>query len=205
MNTIRPTSATLLALTVVLLVPALATSATRAKSSSSVSEPALRHSEQLWATIDICNPADQPDTVGIRGSMPGDGQARDTMYMHFRLQYMSTTSKRWVDLASGAQSGFVGLGSAKAARQTGWSFRLASGQPAFQLRGVVTFAVAPRHEHRLLAVAADNHRAPQRRGGRPGVVQRRNLLAGLSRGSGAEREPARAGLKAELDQRRREL
>ncbi len=139
MNTIRLTSATLLALACALLGPPLATSATRAKSSSSVNEPALRRSEQLWATIDICNPADQPDTVGIRGSMPGDGQARDTMYMHFRLQYMNTTSKRWVDLASGAQSGFVGLGSAKAARQTGWSFRLASGQPAFQLRGVVTF------------------------------------------------------------------
>jgi hypothetical protein len=104
-----------------------------------VSGAALRHSEQLWSTIDVCNPDDQPDTVGVRGSMPGDGQPHDTMYMHFRLQYMNTATKHWGDLASGAQNGFVSLGSAKTARQTGWSFRLASGQPAFQLRGVITF------------------------------------------------------------------
>jgi hypothetical protein len=124
-----------------LLAPAFAASATsaRAGARASVNGPALRHSEQLWATIDICNPGDQPDTVGIRGSMPGDGHAHDKMYMHFRLQYMSSTAKRWIDLANGSESGFVALGSAKVARQAGWSFRLASGQPTFQLRGVVTF------------------------------------------------------------------
>jgi len=139
-NPIRPITAAALTLVLALLAPSLAASATaRPASRSSVNGPALGHSEQLWATIDVCNPDDQPDTVGIRGSMPGDGQPHDTMYMHFRLQYMSSTAKRWVDLASGAQTGFVALGSAKVARQTGWSFRLASGQPMFELRGVVTF------------------------------------------------------------------
>jgi hypothetical protein len=139
-NTTRPTTATLLILALALLVPALSASAKPPSTRrSGVNGPALRRSEQLWATIDVCNPGDQPDTVGIRGSMPGDGQPHDTMYMHFRLQYMSTRDKRWVDLSNGAQNGFVALGSAKAARQTGWSFRLASGQPMFQLRGVVTF------------------------------------------------------------------
>lgn len=137
---IRPITAALLTLTLVLLVPPLAASARTSRAArSSVNGPALRHSEQLWATIDICNPSDQPDTVGIRGSMPGDGQAHDAMYMHFRLQYMNSTTKRWIDLVNGAENGFVSLGSAKVARQTGWSFRLASGQPMFQLRGVVTF------------------------------------------------------------------
>ncbi len=118
---------------------AASTRASSSQSSSTVSETTLRRSEQLWATIDVCNPADQPQTIGIRGSMPGDGKAHDTMYMHFRLQYMTSATKKWVDLANGSQSGFVALGSAKVARQTGWSFRLASGQPTFQLRGVVTF------------------------------------------------------------------
>ena len=41
--------------------------ATRAQVPSS-----LRSSPELWATIDVCNPPDQHDTVGIRGSMPSD-------------------------------------------------------------------------------------------------------------------------------------
>jgi hypothetical protein len=134
-NTARLICATLAALALAPLAPALAS---RPRPRAAVS-PSLRHSEQLWATIDVCNPADQPDTIGVRGSMPGDGQPHDTMYMHFRLQYLSTTAKRWIDLANGSQNGFVGLGSAKVARQIGWSFRLASGGPSFQLRGVVTF------------------------------------------------------------------
>ncbi len=35
---------------------------------------ALLTSKELWATIDVCDPPDQPNTLGVRGSMPGDGQ-----------------------------------------------------------------------------------------------------------------------------------
>jgi hypothetical protein len=103
-------------------------------------ERALLHSHELWATIDVCNPTDQPDTVGIRGSMPGDGHAHDKMYMSFRLQYMNA-SKQWVNLASGASSGFVAVGSGASARQGGTSFELkpVAGKPAVTLRGVVDF------------------------------------------------------------------
>ena len=95
----------------------------------------------LWATIDVCNPADQPNTIGIRGSMPGDGQAHDTMYMRFRLQYMNATSKKWVDLAITSAPGFLAVGPAKSVRQGGRSFQLVpvKGKPAFTLRGVVSF------------------------------------------------------------------
>jgi hypothetical protein len=98
-------------------------------------------STQLWATIDVCNPADQPDTVGVRGSMPGDGQNGQVMYMRFRLQYMNTSTKHWVDLTTEAGSGFVAVGRAKATRQAGRSFQLVPvpGKPAFMLRGVVSF------------------------------------------------------------------
>jgi hypothetical protein len=101
---------------------------------------ALLRSRLLWATIDVCSPPDQPDTVGIRGSMPGDRQTHDTMYMRFRLQYMSTTTKTWTDLSK-ASASYTEVGSGSAARQAGRSFQLnpVSGQPPFMLRGVVSF------------------------------------------------------------------
>jgi len=125
---------------VVLPAATLASSADAKAGKPSTLERALLHSHELWATIDVCNPADQPNTVGIRGSMPGDGHAHDKMYMSFRLQYMNASSQ-WVNLASGASSGFVAVGSGASARQGGTSFELkpVAGKPAVTLRGVVDF------------------------------------------------------------------
>jgi hypothetical protein len=108
---------------------------------TAAAERALLQSPLLWATVDVCNPSDQPNTVGVRGSMPGDDHAKDTMYMRFRLQYLDSSTKLWVDLTTGADSGFVAVGAAKSARQAGYSFQLtpAAGKPAFMLRGVVSF------------------------------------------------------------------
>ncbi len=119
---------------------ALATSVPAQTGKPTASERALLDSHELWATIDVCNPADQPDTVGIRGSMPGNGHPRDRMYMSFRLQYLSA-SKQWMDLASSASSGFVAVGSGASPRQGGSSFELkpVAGKPAVTLRGVVDF------------------------------------------------------------------
>jgi hypothetical protein len=96
-------------------------------------------SRQLWATINVCNPKDQPDIVGVRGSMPSDGHPHDKMYMSFRLQYLSTTTKHWGDLA-GTTPAFISVGSGTA-RQGGQSFQLmpVAGKPAFTLRGLVEF------------------------------------------------------------------
>jgi hypothetical protein len=101
----------------------------------------LLHSRELWATVDVCNPKDQPNTIGIRGSMPGDGHSKDTMYMRFRVQYQDATTKAWINLTHGADSGFVKVGSAKLARQAGLSFQFApaADKPPFTLRGDVTF------------------------------------------------------------------
>ena len=114
--------------------------------------PLLR-SRLLWATIDICNAPDQPNTVGIRGSMPGDHHAHDTMYMRFRLQYMDTATKSWIDLSKASASS-AAVGSGSSARQAGRSFQLdpVAGQPAFTLRGVVNFQW--RHGSTVLAAAA---------------------------------------------------
>jgi hypothetical protein len=103
------------------------------------SQHSLLTSTQLWATVDVCNPPDQPAMIGVRGSMPGDGQSGQTMYMRFRLQYMNT-SKHWVDLPTEAPSAWVGVGRAKETRQAGRSFQLVPvPDKPFILRGVVSF------------------------------------------------------------------
>jgi hypothetical protein len=107
---------------------------------TSAQERALYESHELWATVDVCNPKDKPDTIGIRGSMPSDGHKGDTIYMRFRVQYEEALSKKWVDIAKGADSGFQPVHTAGAASQAGRNFQLvptASG--TFTLRGVVSF------------------------------------------------------------------
>jgi hypothetical protein len=101
----------------------------------------LLHSRELWATVNVCGPKDQPATVGIRGSMPGDGHAKDVMYMRFKVQYEDTSIKQWLDLTQGADSGFLQVGSAGVTRQAGRSFQLARapGKPTYSLRGEVIF------------------------------------------------------------------
>jgi hypothetical protein len=125
-----------------MLLPGLALASwTPPRKASAATRHSVLQSRLLWATIDVCSPSDQPDTVGIRGSMPGDGQPHDTLYMSFRLQYMSGsgTSKRWTDLSSGS-SPFIRVGGGAGTRQAGRSFTLVPvpGKPS-TLRGVVTF------------------------------------------------------------------
>jgi hypothetical protein len=133
----RVKSVALLTAATAMLLPASALGASqlgKARTASSV-----LHSRQLWATINVCNPKDQPNILGVRGSMPSDGQPRDKMYMSFRLQYLNSTTKHWTDLA-GITPSFISVGSG-AARQAGQSFQLMPvvGKPAFTLRGLVEF------------------------------------------------------------------
>jgi hypothetical protein len=108
---------------------------------SAVEVKDLLRSHQLWATINVCNPPDKPNTVGIRGSMPGDGVSKDHMFMAFRLQYLDTSTNGWLDLAKAASPSWVAVGGGASARQGGFSFTLKPmpGKPAVTLRGVVDF------------------------------------------------------------------
>ncbi len=135
-----PVRGSVAALVLLAAAPPLAASAASPARTPAVGR-SLRQSSQLWATIDVCNPSDQPDTVGIRGSMPGNGQSGEAMYMRFRLQYLDSTTKRFIDLANGVAPRFVTVGPARSAREAGRSFQLVpvAGGPAVRLRGVVTF------------------------------------------------------------------
>ncbi len=128
--------AALLAL-LALLTPSFA----RAKASSKPALSKLVSSRELWATINVCNPADQPYTVGIRGAMPGDGQSGDRMYMSFRLQYLDPATGHWAEGGTGTSSPYILVGSSSAARQDGSSFQLVknTSKTAETLRGVVDF------------------------------------------------------------------
>ncbi len=115
---------------------------------------ALLRSRELWATIDVCNPSDQPDTVGVRGSMPGDSHGGDKLYMAFRLQYMDESTKKWVDLASAKAPVYTYVGPAGSVRQGGRSFQLVprTGKPAVTMRGVVSYQW--RRGHKVLESAS---------------------------------------------------
>jgi hypothetical protein len=120
--------------------PALAAIA-GGRAKSSISGHTLLQSRELWATINVCNAPDQPDFVGIRGSMPGNGRAHDTMYMLFRVQYLEPKTKRWTDTKNLVVPEFHAVGPANTARQAGKSFDLppVAGEPPITYRGVVTF------------------------------------------------------------------
>jgi hypothetical protein len=93
----------------------------------------------LWATIDVCNSAGHPNTIGIRGSMPGTGAASEQMYMQFIVEYRSP-SGHWHYRSGGGESSFVAVGSGSSpARQAGWDFVLARSSEIYVLRGIVVF------------------------------------------------------------------
>ena len=116
-----------------LAVPAASSGATAVPRS-------LRLSHDLWATIDVCDTPRQPNWIGIRGSMPGDGNAHHRMFMRFGLQYLDPAFKRWTNLPKAA-SEFIWLGPAAATAQRGRSFQLMprAGEHVTPIRGVVTF------------------------------------------------------------------
>jgi len=131
------------ALALTFLGVATAAAATPKAPSATTRHPhSLLASRQLWATVDVCNPADQKDTIGVRGSMPGDGARNETMFMRFLIQYRDAKSGKWLDVSANADSGWVNVGSSSfRVREAGRSFvfRPTMGTPAYRLRGVVQF------------------------------------------------------------------
>jgi hypothetical protein len=96
-----------------------------------------------WATVNVCDTDGHPDGVGVRGWMPGTGDRRDELFMRLQLQFLRRSDNSWHTLGGSGDAGFVDVGNGDArARQAGRTFTLtppAAGQPAFVLRGVVTF------------------------------------------------------------------
>lgn len=104
--------------------------------------PTVDKSPLLWSTINICDTAKHPDTIGIRASMPGSGRKGEKMYMRFQVQYFRTSTQRWAATDATVDSGFQAVGSAMfRRRESGWNFSITpppEGQ-TYRLRGVVSF------------------------------------------------------------------
>jgi hypothetical protein len=96
----------------------------------------------LWATVNVCDTPEHPDTIGVRASIPGSGIPAEGMYLRFQVQYYDASEGAWHNLVTGGDSGWVAVGSARyQARQAGRSFRFQApgGDSTETLRGAVTF------------------------------------------------------------------
>ena len=100
----------------------------------------------LWSTIDVCNTPAHPNTIGIRGSMPGTADAHELMYMSFRLEYRAAGGS-WRYLGGAGRTSFALVGNgASLSRQAGENFEIAPPVPqrvpasrTYVLRGVAVF------------------------------------------------------------------
>ncbi|HEV2875211.1 MAG TPA: hypothetical protein VGW14_08685 [Thermoleophilaceae bacterium] len=96
---------------------------------------------RLWATVNICDTAAAPDSMGVRAAMPGN-TSRQRMFMRFRAEYWSRSLQDWASVAGSGISPWVYAGPARyERRQAGWTFEFAA-PPAgvtFTMRALVEF------------------------------------------------------------------
>jgi hypothetical protein len=93
-------------------------------------------SPDLWATVNVCDTADHPDQIGIRGQVPGLG-FRTRILMSVTVQYYSSTTQRF-ESTSATQDIDLGL-LQKGSQQAGYTFPFkppVAGQ-TYVLRGVI--------------------------------------------------------------------
>jgi hypothetical protein len=127
--------------TIAVLAAAVAVLAPAA--SSARPADSIYQNKRLWATINICDTVGHPDSVGIRGSMPGTGDRAEDMFMRIQVQYYSASDGSWHNLEEDDDPGFVEVGSGKyRTRQSGRTITITPPRPGsdpYLLRGVVTF------------------------------------------------------------------
>ena len=94
----------------------------------------------VWATVNVCDTASAPNTIGIRASMPGSRTGAEVRWMRFVVEYHSKVDDRWHRLAQGGDSGYLRVGKGRRPTQFGRSLRIepSAGQPVL-LRGRVFF------------------------------------------------------------------
>ena len=64
----------------------------------------------VWATVNVCDTASAPNTIGIRASMPGSRTGAEVRWMRFVVEYHSEADDRWRRLAAGGDSGYLRVG-----------------------------------------------------------------------------------------------
>ncbi len=128
------------------LTPVLALLACLAPGTAGAASP------DLWATVNVCDTAGAPNTIGIRASMPGNGTA-ERMYMRFEAQWYSPARRSFVP--TGASSRWIAAGSARyRSSQAGFNFQFADppAATAFVMRGKVSYEWRARRAERTVVV-----------------------------------------------------
>ena len=95
--------------------------------------------KNLWATVNVCDTAKQPDKMGVRARMPGNGR-RGRMYMRFTAQFREGDT--WRRVEGQGRSEWLRAGrSIFRYRELGFTFSF--GAPAsghsYLMRGLVQF------------------------------------------------------------------
>jgi hypothetical protein len=96
---------------------------------------------RLWATVNVCDTPKSPNKIGIRAAMPGSGVAKERMFLRLRVQFYKPSTKRWVFIGAGGDSGFQELGRSTRNREAGLTFGVSSpaaGQ-SYRVRGLVSY------------------------------------------------------------------
>jgi hypothetical protein len=123
----------------------------------------VRDSPDLWGTINVCDTAAHPDTIGIRGSMPGLGR-RAGLWMRFQVQYMAKGDGKWHNIDANADSAWMKLGVARnRVIESGQNFTFLPppGGGVHMLRGAVSFkwVVQGKTVKRLREITESGHRS----------------------------------------------
>ena len=99
------------------------------------------HAKDLWATVNICDTERNPNVLGVRASMPGNG-TEQTMWMRFRASYYDRAIENWRDVGGNSLSPWIKVGDARyRSRQGGRKFRIEPPAPttSYVVRGVVEY------------------------------------------------------------------
>jgi hypothetical protein len=105
--------------------------------------PALGASrpKDMWATVNVCDTSVHDNMMGVRASMPGDGD-HTKMYMRFIAQYYDRSRQLWSEVKGSGISKWIYVGSGiYARRQAGYTFAFdpPTGGKTFVLRGAVDY------------------------------------------------------------------
>ena len=104
-------------------------------------QASAHHAGRLWATVNICDTEKNPNVLGVRASMPGNG-TEQTMWMRFDASYFDRSTETWRPVGGKSRSPWVKVGNAQfRSRQAGRKFKINPPSPisSFVVRGIVKF------------------------------------------------------------------
>jgi hypothetical protein len=126
-------------------------------------------SKDLWATVNVCDTEVHGNMMGVRASMPGDGE-HTKMYMRFIAQYYDRKNQLWSEVTGSGVSKWIYVGSGDFARkQGGYTFAFDAPKPGktFVLRGAVDFKWTKRNRVVRTARVVTKAGHPNTRGAEP--------------------------------------